>query len=205
LLLNPGFIVLLTLPNVFSDFYGYPPGEAGKHDETEEIPADFQKKNPINYKKWTLITVLVLAILIPVAAVTYNIFSNKILASKTVEPEKTIAVLPFKNDSRDTTNAYFINGLMESILNNLSNTPDFNVRSRTSVENYRNTTKSLPEIAKELGVNYIIEGSGQKYGDLVVLNIQLLEANTDRHLLSKQYRREVKEVMIIPDCKMKLR
>jgi TolB-like protein len=83
---------------------------------------------------------------------------------------------------------------MESILNNLSNTPDLNVRSRTSVESYRNTTKSLPEIAKELRVNYIVEGSGQKYGDLVVLNIQLLEANTDRHLLAKQYRREVKEV-----------
>ncbi len=189
-----GFHSVTYFTKCFSDYYGYPPGEAGKHDETEAITGNFQKENPVNFKKWTIITVLVLAILIPVVAVTYTIFSNKISASKSVEPEKTIAVLPFKNDSRDTTNAYFINGLMESILNNLSNTPDLNVRSRTSVESYRNTTKSLPEIAKELGVNYIVEGSGQKYGDLVVLNIQLLEANTDRHLLSKQYRREVKEV-----------
>jgi AraC-like DNA-binding protein len=97
-----GFHSVTYFTKCFSDFYGYPPGEAGKHDEKEEFPAGFQKENPVNYKKWALITVLVLAILIPVVAFTYSIFSNKILASKTIEPEKTIAVLPFKNDSRDT-------------------------------------------------------------------------------------------------------
>jgi TolB-like protein/AraC-like DNA-binding protein len=190
-----GFQSVSYFTKCFREYYGYPPGEAGKHDETEENPVDLQKVNPISYKKWALITVLILAILIPVIAVIYTIFSNRTHASGIPEPEKSIAVLPFKNDSRDTTNAYFINGLMESILSNLSNTPDLNVRSRTSVESYRNTTKSLPEIAKELRVNYVVEGSGQKYGDLVVLNIQLLDANTDRHLFSKQYKREVKEVI----------
>ncbi len=190
-----GFNSVTYFTKCFGDYYGYPPSEAGKHDETEEIPVDFKKLNSFKHKRWAVLTILALAILIPVGTFTYNFLSNKILASKTVEPEKTIAVLLFKNDSQDTTNVYFMNGLMESILNNLSQIPELIVRSRTSVERFRNTTKSLLEIAKDLNVNYIVEGSGQKYDDQVVLNIQLLEANTDRHLLSKQYRSEVKDLI----------
>ena len=83
---------------------------------------------------------------------------------------------------------------MESILNNLSNIEDLSVRSRTSVEKYRAANKSLKEIAKELNVDYLVEGNGQKYGDEILLNIQLLEAQSDRHLFSEQYRKEIREV-----------
>jgi len=81
------------------------------------------------------------------------------------EPEKSIAVLPFINDSPDQENTYFINGVMEEILNNLQKIKDLRVISRTSVEQYRGQKKPIAEIAEELDVNYIVEGSAQKYGN----------------------------------------
>jgi TolB-like protein/class 3 adenylate cyclase/Tfp pilus assembly protein PilF len=108
--------------------------------------------------------------------------------------EKSIAVLPFINDSSDSTNVYIINGLMESILNNLQKIEDLRVVSRTSVEQYRNTTQSLPDIARELNVRYLIEGSGQKIDDQIQLNIQLIDAPDDAHLWAQQYNREVTNI-----------
>lgn len=125
------------------------------------------------------------------------LFNN--FGDKTVQPEleKSIAVLPFKNESSDSANIYFINGLMESTLNNLQKIKDLRVISRTSVEKYRNTDKSIPEIAEELDVNYFIEGSGQKVGDQVLLNIQLIEANSDKHLWGEQYNRQMNDIFLL--------
>jgi len=108
--------------------------------------------------------------------------------------EKSIAILPFKNDSKDEENSYFINGLMEEILNNLQKIKDLRVISRTSVEQYRNQTKSIPEIAKELGVNYIVEGSGQKYGNAFRLRTQLIMAAKESHLWGESYQQKISEV-----------
>ncbi|MCK5337888.1 MAG: hypothetical protein KAJ50_03715, partial [Bacteroidales bacterium] len=108
--------------------------------------------------------------------------------------KKSIAVLPFINDSNDSSNVYIINGLMESTLNNLQKIEDLRVISRTSVEKYRNNPKTIPEIARELNVKYLVEGSGQKIGDQILLNIQLIEAQSDKHLWSEQYNREVKDI-----------
>jgi len=108
--------------------------------------------------------------------------------------KKSIAVLPFRNDSNDSSNVYIVNGLMEAILNKLQNIEDLRVISRTSAEKYRNITKTSPEIAKELNVGFLIEGSGQKIGDQILLNIQLIEAHSDRHLWSEQYNREVSDI-----------
>jgi TolB-like protein len=102
--------------------------------------------------------------------------------------------LPFRNDSPDTTNTYFINGIMEEVLNDLQRIKDLKVISRTSVEQFRNTSKSIPEIAKILGVNYIVEGSGQKYTSSYRLRVQLVEAKTDKHLWADSYEKEIKEV-----------
>lgn len=108
--------------------------------------------------------------------------------------EKSIAILPFKNESSDSGNVYFINGLMESTLSNLQKIEDLRVISRTSVEKYRNSSKAIPEIADELNVNYFVEGSGQKVGDQVLLNIQLIEASSDKHIWAEQYNREVGDI-----------
>jgi TolB-like protein/AraC-like DNA-binding protein/Tfp pilus assembly protein PilF len=107
--------------------------------------------------------------------------------------KKSIAVLPFINDSGDSTNVYIINGLMESVLNKLQQIDGLKVISRTSVEKYREMKKSIPEIAEDLDVTYIVEGSGQKIGDQIMLNIQLI-GSADEHLWAGQYEREAKGI-----------
>ncbi len=104
--------------------------------------------------------------------------------------KKSIAVLPFKNNSPNDSTTYFIDGVMEEMLTNLQTVKSLRVISRTSVEKYRNQTKSIPEIAKELGVNYIVEGSGQKSGNRFRLRLQLIRADKEGHLWAKSYEQE---------------
>lgn len=108
--------------------------------------------------------------------------------------DKSIAVLPYKNESSDSSNLYFVNGLMESTLSNLQKIKDLRVISRSSVERYRNSDKTIPEMADELKVKYFVAGSGQKVGDQVLLNIQLIEAGSDRQIWAEQYNREFVDI-----------
>ena len=107
--------------------------------------------------------------------------------------EKSIAVLPFQNDSTDPENISNINGTMESILNNLSKIKDLRVVSRSSVEQYRGADAYIPEVAEKLNVSYILEGSGQKYGDHIRMTLQLIDKN-DSHIWSEQYDRKIEKV-----------
>ena len=177
----------------FREHYGYPPGEAAKN----QLEADNSKANVRRPKSRKLIGVVsLLGILIIISAL---LFYNKNSPDPENELEKSIVVLPFKNVSSDSSNVYFINGLMESTLNSLQKIADFRVISRTSAETYKNSDRSIPEIAEELNVNYVVEGSGQRVGDQVLLNIQLIEANSDRPVWSEQYRREVVDVFDLQD------
>ena len=108
--------------------------------------------------------------------------------------EKSIAVLPFINDSPDQENTYFINGVMEEILNNLQKIKALRVISRTSAEQYRAQKKPISEIAEELGVNYIVEGSGQKYGNSFRLRAQLIKAERETHLWGESFQQKITEV-----------
>ena len=146
----------------FHDYYGYPPGEVGK-ERFQRIVIPFKLNNP---RKKDDSQYLDHPFLLFYCSVLFIIF--KPFSSKQFNLEKSIAVLPFKNDSNDSTNVYIINGLMESILNNLQKIEDLRVISRTSVEKYRNTPKIIPEIARELNVKYFVEGSGQKIGDQIL-------------------------------------
>ena len=119
--------------------------------------------------------------------------------------EKSIAVLPFFNDSPDEENTHFINGIMDEILNNLQVIKDLRVVSRSSVEQYRGTARpAIPKIAKQLGVNYIVEGSGQKYGNSIRLRVQLIEAVSDKHLWAESYEQEIKETKDIFDLQSQI-
>jgi TolB-like protein len=118
--------------------------------------------------------------------------------------EKSVAILPFRNDSKDEENTYFINGLMEEILNNLQKIKDLRVISRTSVEQYRTQTKPIPEIAKELGVNYIVEGSGQKYGNSFRLRTQLIMAAKETHLWGESFQQKITDVEDIFNIQTKI-
>lgn len=175
----------------FREYYGYPPGEVGKREEEEIIPEEDsqpEKKKRIPY----LISAGLLICLSIVLLVVFNPF-----LSQGKKHEKSIAVLPFINDSNDSTNVYIINGLMESVLGNLQKIEDLRVISRTSVEKYRNAPRTIPEMGKELNVKYFVEGSGQKIGDQILLTVQLIEASTDKHLWSRQYNRETKDIFAL--------
>ena len=111
----------------------------------------------------------------------------------TTKLEKSIAVLPFINDSPDQENTYFINGVMEEILNNLQKIKALRVISRTSAEQYRGQKKPISEIAQELGVNYIVEGSGQKYGNTFRLRAQLIMAEHESHLWGESFQQKITE------------
>ncbi len=139
-----------------------------------------------------LVSGLIFLIVIVVAVL---FFTNIIGSGKQAkELEKSIAVLPFINDSPENENSYFFNGIMEEILNNLQAIKDLRVISRPSVEKYRNQTIPIPEIAKELDVNYIVVGSGQKYGNTVRLRVRLIKALKERNLWAKAYEQEIKDL-----------
>ena len=171
----------------FREHYGYPPGEVGKNAEPPSVVASDSAAFQMSGRWLWVAAGGAIAIVIGLLLYWGRATSDPSL-------EKSIAVLPFKNDSNDSTNLYLINGLMESTLNNLQKIRDLRVISRTSSEKYRNTSLSIPEMAQELNVNYFVEGSGQKVGDQILLNIQLIEAASDRHLWAKQYRREAQDI-----------
>jgi TolB-like protein len=111
--------------------------------------------------------------------------------------EKSIAVLPFENISNDTLQQFFSDGITEDIITQLSKIADLKVISRTSVMQYKNTTKTIRQIAKELGVTAILEGSVRKEGNNIRINAQLIDANTDQHLWADRYDRDASEVFAI--------
>ncbi len=105
-----------------------------------------------------------------------------------------VAVLPFENLSRDPDNAYFADGIQEEILTRLSKIADLKVISRTSTRQYQSKPRNLPEIAKQLGVANIVEGSVQKAADQVRVNVQLINAQTDSHLWADTYDRKLTDI-----------
>ena len=177
----------------FREQYGFPPGEVGNKEQKPVTPLVSQK----NENRKISIPVIALAILALAIVSIFFIYKWPGENAQSVQPEKSIAVLPFKNESVDSSNLYFVNGLMESTLNNLQKIKDLRVISRSSVEKYRNSNKSLAEIADELQVSYFVSGSGQKVGDQVLLNIQLIEASGDRQLWAEQYNRQVVDIFSI--------
>lgn len=178
----------------FREQYGYPPGEVGKENikevsEKVMVAKEVSNKNVLkNYRSAIILTSAIVVVIVAF------LFIGKSDTLQPTEIEKSIAVLPFKNESNDATNLYFVNGLMGSALNNLQKIEDLRVISRTSVEQYRDTKKNIPEIAEELNVSYLVEGSGQRVGNQVLLNIQLIEASTDTPVWSEQYSQEINDL-----------
>ena len=112
-------------------------------------------------------------------------------------PSKSIAVLPFENRSRDPDNAYFADGIQDEILTRLSKIADLKVISRTSTQHYKSAPENLPEIARQLGVAHIVEGSVQKSGDSVRVNVQLIKAANDSHLWADSFDRKLTDIFSV--------
>jgi len=115
----------------------------------------------------------------------------------TASAEKSIAVLPFDNLSRDPDNAYFAEGIQDEILTRLAKIADLKVISRTSTQQYQSKPGNLSEIAKQLGVAHIVEGSVQKSGDAVRVNVQLIEAANDSHLWADTFDRKLTDIFSV--------
>jgi len=115
----------------------------------------------------------------------------------TVAPNKSIAVLPFDNLSRDPDNAYFCEGVQDEILTRLAKVADLKVISRTSTQHFKSVPDNLPQIAKQLGVAHILEGSVQKASDQVRVNVQLINALTDAHLWGDTYDRKLTDIFAV--------
>jgi TolB-like protein/Tfp pilus assembly protein PilF len=112
-------------------------------------------------------------------------------------PEKSIAVLPFENRSEDKANAYFAEGIQDEILSRLSKIADLKVISRTSTQHYKSAPENLSEIASQLGVAHILQGSVQKSGDAVRVNVQLIKAANDSHLWADTFDRKLTDIFSV--------
>ena len=114
-----------------------------------------------------------------------------------IVPEKSIAVLPFENRSEEKANSYFADGIQDEILTRLAKISDLKVISRTSTQHYKSTPGNLREIAKQLGVAHIVEGSVQRSGDTVRVNVQLIKAANDSHLWADTFDRKLTDIFSV--------
>jgi TolB-like protein/class 3 adenylate cyclase len=172
----------VTIVNLYADQVGNP-----------QPPKKFQAlKKHRTRMRWAAITAGLLTLSAIVAGVA--MFSRNRVGSTLSVPEKSIAVLPFENRSEDKANAYFADGIQDEILTRLSKIADLKVISRTSTQHYRSAPENLPEIARQLGVAHVLEGSVQKSGDSVRVNVQLIKAANDSHLWADTFDRKLTDI-----------
>jgi TolB-like protein/class 3 adenylate cyclase/Tfp pilus assembly protein PilF len=158
-----------------------------------QLPRKFQalKKHRARMR-WAAMTATLLVL---VAALV--VVSKKSARSTSSVSEKSIAVLPFENRSEDKANAYFADGIQDEILTRLAKIADLKVISRTSTQHYKSAPENLPEIARQLGVAHIVEGSVQKSGDAVRVNVQLIKAANDSHLWADTFDRKLTDIFSV--------
>ncbi len=182
-LLAIGFPIVI----IFSWIYEvHPEGGMVKTEPDDQVMPEGELKSSNSWKIASYISFLVIVGLIVLNIMTRS--GNKEIL------DKSIAVLPFRNDSPEQTEMYFIDGTMESILDNLCKIQDLRVVSRTSVEQYRNNPKPIPTVGEEMNVSYVVEGSGLRHGDNIRLTIQLIDAIHDQHIWSHTYNRKTSEI-----------
>src|SRR5437764_1502997 len=140
---------------------------------------------------------IIAVLLLVIAILLFQRLHPNVSPAVSSSPEKSIAVLPFDNLSRDPDNAYFSDGIQDEILTKLAGIGDLKVISRKSTAKYKSTPEDLKTVARELGVASVLEGSVQKAGDKVRVNVQLLDARIDTHLWAKSYDRDLKDVFTV--------
>src|SRR5438132_327053 len=154
----------------------------------------------IGHKKHAWIYVVVIAAAISVALFFLGRYTagNKSVASAPNEMStKSIAVLPFDNLSRDPDNAFFAEGVQDEILTRLAKVADLKVIARTSTQKFKSAPENLPDIAKQLDVRNILEGSVQKVNDQVRVTVQLINAMTNSHLWAEIYDRKLTDIFAV--------
>ena len=145
--------------------------------------------------RWAEVAVALLVLAAIIAA--FVLLLRRPTRSALAIVEKSIAVLPFENLSRDPDNAYFADGIEDEILTRLAKIADLKVISRTSTQHYKSAPDNLSEIGKQLGVAHILEGSVQKSGDAVRVNVQLIKAANDSHLRADTFERKLTDIFSV--------
>jgi TolB-like protein/cytochrome c-type biogenesis protein CcmH/NrfG len=176
---------------LFSWFYEWTPQGMQRESDVEQ-DASITRETGKKLDRW-IIAVLSLAVVLLLAN-TFVLHKDENAAAAARAPEKSIAVLPFENLSADRDNAYFANGMQDMILTKLAAIGELKVISRTSTEKYTSHPDNLKAIALQLGVVTILEGSVQKSGNTVLINVQLIDAGTDVHLWADAYPRTLDNI-----------
>src|SRR5207248_2823263 len=177
--------VRLGVVNLYRDDIGNP-----------QLPKRFQAlKKRRTRIRWAGIATALLLLAAIVAA--FLIILRKPMRWTSNAPEKSIAVLPFENRSEDKANAYFADGIQDEILTRLSKIADLKVISRTSTQHYKSAPENLSEIARQLGVAHILEGSVQKSGNAVRVNVQLINSANDSHHWADTFDRKLTDIFSV--------
>jgi serine/threonine-protein kinase len=141
---------------------------------------------------------MLLVLAVPLGVMIWKTESERSTLSNPAPPEKSIAVLPFSNLSKEQENAFFADGVQDEILTDLARVADLKVISRTSVMPYKSgIARNLRQIGQQLGVTHVVEGSVQRSSNRVRVNAQLVDARTDRHLWGQTYDRDLADVFAI--------
>ena len=177
--------VRIEISNLYSDEVGNP-----------QLPKKLEAvKKHRTRVRWAEVAIALLVLAAIVAAFAF--FTRRPTRSAMAIVEKSIAVLPFANLSEDKANAYFADGIQDEILTRLAKIADLKVISRTSTQHYKSAPENLPEIGKQLGVAHIVEGSVQKSGEAVRVNVQLIKAADDSHLWADTFDRKLTDIFSV--------
>ncbi len=161
------------------------------------LPAKLRRARTAFRLKSAVVVVLLLIAVLGVGFWMLRRSQGEFESQAALIPSKSLAVLPFENLSRDPDNAYFADGIQDEILTRLSKIADLKVISHTSTQHYKSAPENLREIAKQLGVAHILEGSVQKSGDSVRVNVQLIKAANDSHLWADTYDRRLTDIFSV--------
>ncbi len=170
----------------------YEVGPEGGLEKTKAITEADNNETVSTSSTWKIASYISFVVII--ALIILNIIPRSKQAEEATTLDVSIAVLPFQNLSSDSTQVYFCEAMREEILNHLEKVKVFSVRSRTSTDHYRNTTKSSILIGQELKVNYLVEGSVSLIGNDMKIWLQLINARNDEHIWSGDFIREKKQI-----------
>ncbi len=179
--------------------------ESGAWKRHVKRPARLRTKRLVLYSGIAALCFVVIAGGLFLFPITSKKKADATLQTETVQTvseigrTNSIAVLPFKNISSEREQEYFCDGMTEQIITNLSNVRDLKVIARTSVMQFKNSEKPIPEIGRQLGVANILEGSIRKSGNHIRVTAQLINANDGFHLWAKDYDRELKDIFAVQD------
>ncbi len=196
-----------TLKNIAEPMHAYrvivpldfvmPEVRSSSHEATKAFT-----QRPVRSRRWALVIVALLLLGAVSGVFWWQQQSEQTGPAKTTKilPDKpSIAILPFTNNSSDSNQEFFVDGLTEDLITDLAKLSNLFVISRNSVFTYKGKAVNVPQIAQELGVRYILEGSVQRAGDRIRVNAQLIEAKTDHHLWAERYDREIKDIFAVQD------